>query len=145
MALSFKHVTLPYTHLAQSMGQTQSEVHSALQAYLDQNAITNFETYTLDMVITQGSKRNVVYLAFASIPDGLKPSGSIKVIPLKRNDFLEFEISDTDYDGFLEGKFNDEVNQYFKANDLKGEMSSVFSLLQRKDTLTRVLLPYKQK
>lgn len=145
MAVTFKRVTLPHTHLAQSMGKSQSEALTVLQNYLDQNAIRDFEIYTLDMVIKQGSKRNVMYLAYASLPEGFKNIGSIKVIQLKRNDFLEFEVSNDDYDAFLDGAFNDEINEYMKNHELSGDMSSVFALLQKNEHYTRVLLPYKLK
>lgn len=144
MALEFTRVTLPHTHLAQSMGQSMEEVQHVLHDYLDQNGVTQFELYTLDLVIKQGSHKNIVYLAYASVPE-LAPTKSIRIIPLKNHDYLHFKLSLSEYEGFIEGQFTDELNDYMKSNNLKGDMSGVFALLQKKDTHVNVFIAYKFK
>jgi hypothetical protein len=145
MAVTFKRVVLNHTHLAQAMGKSASEAHDALHTYLDQNGVTDFEPYTFEMVIKQGGVKNVLYVAYASVPASMKSDGGVKVIPLKRNDFLECEIPKSDFESFMDGKFNDDLNEYMKANNLQGDLSSVFALVQDKDTHMRVLFPYKTK
>lgn len=145
MAVTFKRVVLNHTHLAQAMGKSASEVRDVLQHYLDQNGVTDFESYTFEMVIKQSGVKNVLYVAYASVPVHLKSADGIKIVPLKRNDFLECEIAKTDFESFMDGKFNEVLNEYMKANSLQGDLSSVFALIQDKDTHMRVLFPYKVK
>ncbi|MDG0888185.1 hypothetical protein [Paracholeplasma manati] len=143
MSLGFNRVTLPHTHLVQVMGKSPEEVQSELHKYLDQNAVSDFEVYTFDMVIKQGGVRNVLYVGYASIPAGLKSVGQSKVISLSNNKFIECEIPISNYEDFLDGKFNDEMTEYKKDNQLKDDMSSVFALFQKNDNVVRVLIPYK--
>jgi hypothetical protein len=145
MATTFKRIVLNHTHLAQVMGKSAAEVQTVLQHYLDQNSIVDFESYTFEMVIKQNGIKNVLYVAYASIPDYLKSSGEIKVIPLKVHDFLECEIAKSDVESFMDGGFNDDLNEYMKDNNLKGDLTSVFALIQDKNTHMRVLFPYKTR
>lgn len=125
------------------MGKSPEEVRSELHKYLDQNAVSDFEVYTFDMVIKQGGVSNVLYVGYASIPAGLKSVGQSKVISLSNNKFIECEIPISNYEDFLDGKFNDEMTEYKKVNQLKDDMSSVFALFQKNDNVVRVLIPYK--
>jgi hypothetical protein len=143
MALSFNRVQLPHTHLVQVMGKSPEEVRTELHKFLDQNAISDFELYTFDMVIKQGGLRNVLYVGYASIPAGLKSVGQTKVITLSNNKFIECKIPKSEYADFLDGKFNDELSEYKKDNQLKDDMSSVFALLQVGEDSVRILIPYK--
>lgn len=125
------------------MGKSPEEVRSELHKDLYQNAISDFEVYTFDMVIKQGGVSNVLYVGYASIPAGLKSIGQSKVISLSNNKFIECEIPISNYEDFLDGKFNDEMTEYKKVNQLKDDMSSVFALFQKNDNVVRVLIPYK--
>ncbi|NBL01168.1 MAG: hypothetical protein EOM50_24890 [Erysipelotrichia bacterium] len=125
------------------MGKSPEEVQIELHKYLDQNAVSDFEVYSFDMVIKQGGVRNVLYVGYASIPAGLKSVGQSKVVSLNNNKFIECEIPLSNYDDFLDGKFNDEMSEYKKSNQLKDDMSTVFALFQKNDKTVRVLIPYK--
>lgn len=143
MALNFSRIVLPHTHLIQVMGKSPEEVQTELHKFLDQNAISDYEVYTFEMVIKQGGVRNILYVGYASIPAGLKSVGQTKVVSLNNNKFIACEIPLSSYDDFLDGKFNDELSAYKKDNQLKDDMSSVFALFQKNEHAVRVLIPYK--
>lgn len=146
MAISFKLIQFPFLSLAFVIGSDQSIAEKSMNEFLDSNGIIEPRRFHFEMVVSKSGEKHVTHFVYAPVPTNTQAKEPVKITNLIRDTFIQFSLSEQEYDDLLNNKgVQNELNDFIKNAGLKADFSSVFALVEVVDNKQIVYIPYKTK
>lgn len=102
-------------HLALAYDQNKTAAENKLNAFLEENGVSDTKRFFLEWTVTQRGQTQTTYLEFATVPESVSGKGDINVSKVKEGHDLIISFNKEEYDDFLLGESNPEKNQEIKA------------------------------
>lgn len=139
----FQRTTVSFSTLCYAMGQSLDEAMSHLKTFEKDHQLTLDQTFSFFMHISKGQTVNTLYMMYGVVPNTTKGSGPVQIVHLKHQNFITFDIPLDSYLAIGDDSFKNELTAYLKQENLKWDMSTVFTLIENKETYYKVYIPYK--
>lgn len=136
-------LTLDLKTLVQTMGDTETKAYETLENFFKLSSLQLNTHYTFELVIKQGTKRNVVYVAYAPVPEGTKTPKDIQIVTLKHNNFFKITLTPHEYTQFTDGELKNDIENALKEKGHNVDFSKVFGLIKKHDDHIDVYMQYK--
>jgi hypothetical protein len=143
MINQIEFLTLDFKTLAQTMGETETKAYELLQNFFNQTSLELSTHYTFELVIKQGTKRNVIYVAYAPVPEGTKAVKDVQIVTLKHNNFFKVTLTPEEYLSFIDGELKKDMDQILKLKGHDIDFTKLFGLIQKHDDHVDVYMQYK--
>jgi len=102
-------------YLALAYDQDKTIAVNKLNAFLEENGLSDTKRYFLELAVTQRGQTQTTYLEYATVPESVSSKGDIKVSKIKAGEDLIISFNKEEYDDFKSGEANLEKNQEIKA------------------------------
>lgn len=131
MEINFQVISKERMTLAFLYGIDEAETLSKLNNFLALKNITDSKYYFLDFVVSQGGKRNITYIKYATVPENTEGNKEINIVKIDEKQYLSFRLNEMQYLGFSDGSHRQAMETFLKTNNLKQDMSKIFALVEK--------------
>lgn len=102
-------------YLALAYDQDKTKAVNKLNAFLEQNGVSDTKRFFLEWSVTQRGQTQTTYLEYAIVPESVSSKGDINVSKIKEGHELIISFNKEEYEDFKLGESNPEKNQEIKA------------------------------
>lgn len=133
MINQFELVHVDFKYLLSVMGESEEQAIALMDDYLDEIHTVPLDRFTFELVITQGSIKKSLHVAYAAVSEKVSVDKQVQLVELNSDLFLKVYCPKEDYDDLLEGKFNEVYESYLKEQGLKINFSKIYGLIKSFD------------
>lgn len=139
MAANFEYVTLPMDSLVYAQAISQEEAFKTIQ----ESGLIIKTFYTFDFIIQQSGKESVLYIVYGDFEGEKQPLKGLQYVNFSHHNYVKVTIDHEDYDNYLRGKFNDELEMFLDKSKNKIDFSKIFGLIKKEDTHIEIYVQYR--
>ena len=133
MINQFEVVHVNFKYLIGSMGESKEQAVALVDDYLDETHTEALDRFTFELIITQGSTKRSLHIAYAAVSDKVSGNKNIQLVELKSDVFLKVTCPLEDYEDLLQGKYKDVYESYLKGQGLEISYSKIYGLIKAFD------------
>ncbi|AUD65438.1 hypothetical protein BK011_06945 [Tenericutes bacterium MZ-XQ] len=133
MINQFELVHVGFKYLLSVMGESKEQAIILMDDYLDETHTVPLDRFTFELVITQGSMKKSLHVAYAAVSEKVSISKQVQLVELNSDLFLKVYCPKEDYNDLLEGKYNKTYESYLKEQGLKINFSKIYGLMKSFD------------
>ncbi len=124
--MEFKIIDKPALNYILCFGFDEEKVHKMIIDFIANHAIKDTTIFTSEFRITQGEKKQVAYMRYATVPDYIKESVGFRLIKVEASKYLSCKLDSVSE---LYGK-NTEAEEFLKKNALEMDMAKLAPMIE---------------